>query len=716
MIPLDLIIVVGAIIGNFILGLLSLLKNPNNITNRLFSLFTMVICFYLGANYLSLHQASPILFLLFVRMVMSLAAFINLLFFLLAYTFPSGKLDLSHTKMALIFLSTAILAGLAQTPLIFETISEETGQPVPGMAIPLFLVHTLFFLGWGLTILIKKALSHGGIERAQSRVFLLGAAIMFALIVFSNVILVVFFNISTFVVFLPLYTFIFDGAVAYAIVRHRFMDLRLAIARSVAYLTVLVVIGWFYAYSFSGIQKLILGDSENVLVLIGSTVLTLIVALSFQSLKSAFEKYSNRIFYKEKYDANAYLQSMSRIMAKTIIIDEMSSLLLNEITSQMKISGAAILLFRDRKIIWIKEKDIKPPRDYDSKKLYPVVHNLVTSKGENILIYDEMPESPTKEILRKDLISIVLPLVVKDNIIGTILLGEKSSGSIFSSSDIELLKILAPEIAVAINNAISYDEIKKFNITLKKEVTDATAHLRRSNEKLKELDHLKDEFVSIASHELRTPMTAIKSYLWLAIDKSKEKVDKQTGEYMTIAYDSTQRLLKLVEEMLTVSRIEGKRINISKGPVDLVDLVKSIYKELEIKAKESAIKLVFKSESSEMIIKGDKTKLRDVFQNIIGNALKFTPKEGLVRTSVTQDKNQVKITIFNSGTFISKDDIEKLFEKFNRIASVHATNSNEHSTGLGLYISKQIIKLHSGKITVESNEKTGTSFVIELPV
>ncbi|MDO8741830.1 MAG: HAMP domain-containing sensor histidine kinase, partial [Candidatus Roizmanbacteria bacterium] len=261
------------------------------------------------------------------------------------------------------------------------------------------------------------------------------------------------------------------------------------------------------------------------------------------------------------------------------------------------------------------------------------------------------------------------------------------------------LIIRLPEVvSIAIDNALLYQQIEK------------------DNEQLKELDRLKDEFVSVASHELRTPMTAIKSYLWMALNKSVKELDPQVKQEIEIAYGSTERLLKLVQDMLTISRIEGKRLQLQKDEFNFNEISQQAYDELSITAKEKKITFTFNLPEKPILIVGDKEKLREVLQNIIGNALKFTPPQGNINFSISENEKNLNIEVANSGSYIPPEELPKLFQKFNRL-NIESTNKEGAAmgTGLGLYITKQIVEMHNGTIDVTSDEKEGTAFHLKIP-
>jgi len=244
---------------------------------------------------------------------------------------------------------------------------------------------------------------------------------------------------------------------------------------------------------------------------------------------------------------------------------------------------------------------------------------------------------------------------------------------------------------------------------------ETTHQLSQANSRLKELSLLKDEFVSIASHELRTPMTAIKSYLWLVLNRAKN-LDEKTKKHLQIAYESTERTITLVKDMLTVSRIEGNRLDVNFSAFDLKELASQMVEELKIKANEKKIKLALRPFSEDLVINGDKDKIGEVFQNIIGNALKFTPDEGNIEVYFQKRDKMVEVNISDNGPGIPKKDISRLFQKFSRLGNSLSEMAETPGTGLGLYIAKQIVGLHKGKIWVESIVGKGSTFTFSLPL
>lgn len=293
--------------------------------------------------------------------------------------------------------------------------------------------------------------------------------------------------------------------------------------------------------------------------------------------------------------------------------------------------------------------------------------------------------------------SVIFPLVVRNEVIGVMVVCLEEDEKDLSEFHGYLLDRLVGVIGIAIDNALLYNEVQE------------------TNEKLKAIDKLKDEFVSLASHELKTPMTAIKSYLWMAIAGKGGPLTEKQLFYLERSYKSTDRLIKLVNDMLNISRIESGRLTIIMEQVDLNKLAQEIIDEILPRTHEVEMKVILSPSTTPPIVMADPDKIKEVFLNIIGNALKFTPKGGQVTITMTESQGMIQTTITDSGIGIGHEDIGKLFQKFNLLPGSYRTNQSAQGTGLGLYICKKIIEFHGGKIWAASNgENQGSTFAFTL--
>lgn len=241
--------------------------------------------------------------------------------------------------------------------------------------------------------------------------------------------------------------------------------------------------------------------------------------------------------------------------------------------------------------------------------------------------------------------------------------------------------------------------------------------LARANDRLKVLDQIKDDFVSIASHELRTPMTAIRSYAWMALHKADMPLSKTMEKYVARILISTERLINLVNDMLNVSRIESGRIEINPEPVDLLSLIKDIIDEVYYsKSEEKNIQFVVLPKPVPKVL-ADPEKLRQVFLNLVGNSLKFTPNGGKITFDFFSDGKVVEVGVSDTGVGIPAEDTSKLFHKFSRLDNSYTAAATSGGTGLGLYISKSLVELMHGRIWAHSaGLNKGSTFIVSLPV
>lgn len=252
-------------------------------------------------------------------------------------------------------------------------------------------------------------------------------------------------------------------------------------------------------------------------------------------------------------------------------------------------------------------------------------------------------------------------------------------------------------------------------VSREKSLKEKTARLEDANEKLKTLDHLKDEFVYIASHELRTPMTAIKNYLWLVLHKESKNLSEKIKIQIMRAYISTEHLIKLVQDLLTVSRIEGKRFVLNVESINYVNVCKDVIDTLGVTALKKNIQLKLNQDDGIYKIKGDRTRISEIIQNLVGNAIKFSPEKSVIDVNIQKNGHMIETRVIDRGEGIAKADMPRLFQKFGRLAHSYKKVAEAGGTGLGLYISKQIVEAHGGKIWVESEEGKGSTFIYALP-
>nr|MBI5455492.1 GAF domain-containing sensor histidine kinase [Candidatus Levybacteria bacterium] len=296
--------------------------------------------------------------------------------------------------------------------------------------------------------------------------------------------------------------------------------------------------------------------------------------------------------------------------------------------------------------------------------------------------------------------SIVYPIIAKDRVLGTLIFSLSKTESDIKEEEWSILESFVGAVGIALDNALLF-----------KSLNDATRQLKEANIRLEELDKLKDEFVSLASHELRTPMTIIKSYLWMFLAKKNNLTPKEKT-YIERAYESTERLINLVNDMLNVSRIESGRINIEMKDIQIVDVIDKVVSELDFRSQQLGLKLSFTKPSVIIpLVRADSPRIEQVLINLIGNSMKFTSAGGSITVSVILRKKDLLVQIVDTGKGMSSEVLQKLFQKFGTMGDSYLHKQETQGTGLGLYISRALVELQGGKVWAESQgENKGSTF------
>lgn len=297
-----------------------------------------------------------------------------------------------------------------------------------------------------------------------------------------------------------------------------------------------------------------------------------------------------------------------------------------------------------------------------------------------------------------------VPIFSETKIIGVIRFFLAHSREKISATDIETMTALTNQVGIVSRNLRLYKNLQQANVDL-----------QDANLKLKELDKAKSEFLSIASHQLRTPISALKGYLSMMIDGDFGPVPEKIKKVAKDLFESSSRLARLVNIFLNVSRIESGRLKLEKHPLQITNLIDSVITELSQQASQKNLKISFnRPKRTAPLVLADSDKLREVILNLVDNAIKYTP-QGSISISLEHDNNFMTFISQDTGIGIDPVEAPNLFRKFVRgsgVAQIHTGGS-----GLGLFIAQKIIKEHGGAIWAESQGKDkGSTFKFTVPL
>jgi len=249
---------------------------------------------------------------------------------------------------------------------------------------------------------------------------------------------------------------------------------------------------------------------------------------------------------------------------------------------------------------------------------------------------------------------------------------------------------------------------------LEEELRDSYVKLENAYAELKEEAEVKSDFISTASHELRTPLTVINSYLEMFEDGMLGTLDDNQNEKFAVIRSQTDHMIRLVEDMLDTLKLESRKFKIQKQSLKLDEIAKSAVDEVSRLAdlKEHAMSLKINGELPR--IKGDRQRIKQVFGNLLTNAIKYTPNKGRINVELKNENGHLLVSISDNGVGIAEEEHDKIFEKFYTVGGKSLTRESERM-GLGLTIAKGIVEAHGGRIWVESKLDKGSTFFFTLP-
>jgi len=424
------------------------------------------------------------------------------------------------------------------------------------------------------------------------------------------------------------------------------------------------------------------------------------------------------------------LQTLNRIgvaIISTLDIDKLLNTLLDLLVENLGYRRMMLMLYdHDRRIAYAaRVAGVSADVERAVRRVeIPVseqggLHADVLLRGRAFLVTDlntvaDRVFPPLLKLAREHGITcfVVAPLKSSQRIMGFI--GADRGGEPCEDKDLELLVTIASQIAVAIDNAQAYQDLEELTQTLEQRVQDRTRELQTANEQLQELDRLKSAFVSIVSHELRTPMTSIKGYVENMLDGLTGALTDRQSYYLSRVKFNVERLTRMINDLLDLSRIEAGRVELTLAQIPVVDLVTEITEALQPLAQTKSITLQRTHQGEAVKIAADRDKLHQILTNLIQNAVKFTAPQGEIRVDTrVRDDVFVEFCIGDTGCGIPPHEHMKIFDRFYRGETIQV---EQRGAGLGLPITKSLVELHGGKIWVESTPGQGSRFFFTMPV
>jgi signal transduction histidine kinase len=703
----NIIIYFVTVVTNSLLGFFVYFRNPKDPTNREYIYFTNALVGWIFTLFLYYFLSDSYWVNIIGKINFAVSLLIPFFFYRFVYSFPEKSIKISKKLEIFITILTFFIEIIILfTPLIDkqEIVHGADRSTVFGELYYLYIFGMVINSILSIYILILKLRHARGNVRAQLQYLIFGFALLMITGSTTNIILPYYFNIYDLQPFGPLSSVVLIGFITYAMVRHRLLDIRAVILRSVAYTILIGILATIYTlgvFFFSHYLFVAETASQQRLT---SAFLAIFIVLTFEPLKNAVQKTTDSIFFRGKYNSGQLVLELTTITASTFKLKELTQKTLLKLLSTLHIERGTFVVYRKHNRYSILYEGYRTAPFYKKELLDEL------SALKRMVIVDEEKDRKIKQLMHHLNIVISLPLSEHDRNEGLLLLGEKKSGEIYTPQDIKVIEILGPLASIAIQNAKSYEEIKTFNKTLSDKVATATEELKISHERLQTLDKQKDAFLGMASHELKTPITSIKAFTQVLL-KRVEKANLTDYVYILKNVNTqTDRITQLINDLLNVSHIESGKLVLQKSKFDLDQLVNKTIADIQVTTETH---MIIKKGKVSGLIYGDENRIEQVLSNLLTNAIKYSPSAKEIIVTLSENKKETSITVQDFGQGIALSDQKKIFERFYR------TRENEEKNisgfGLGLYISSEIIRRHKGKIWVTSSLGKGSTFGFTIP-
>jgi len=608
-----------------------------------------------------------------------------------------------------------ILALSAFFPVVsgeYTSISQNALSYEYGLGALLFAPYLLLLAVVASKIGIKKLHSRQSVRERKQTITVFSALFMSALWALLFIVIIPTLTQNDSLIFIGYFApFIFTALMYYAIVWLGLLDFRQIVARSIGYILSLFALGAMFVAALQLTVRFIVHNeiaSEEALLF---AVISFVLALFFQPAKKFFDKLTLRIFYHDAYDSEKVLSKLSRILIGVSDLDDLTSRVTKLLTNEMSITYAKFELNHPTNQLAKNDKSLTESSPVKIFSLLKKTHR----REDNILLTELLSSGDNKNLTdyfrENDISAIVRLLAANKNEsteLGYLILGQKKSGDMYTKQDHDLLKIVSNEISLAIQNVLHYEEIQQFNVTLQEKVDTATRELQATNDKLKKLDETKDEFISMASHQLRTPLTSVKGYLSMVIDGDVGRLNAQQKDLLTQSYLSSQRMANLISDLLNLSRLSTGKFVIDYSQVDLRQLIDQEIRQLKETAAARGVKLQYTPPESFPLAYLDDNKTHQVVMNFIDNAIYYTPAGGTVTVELEETDTAIEFRVTDTGIGVPREMQRHLFTKFYR--ADNARKARPDGTGLGLFMAKKVILAQGGSVIFESEENKGSTF------
>lgn len=688
-------------------------NDQRSATHKMFGMLGLSTSLWLVAMFLASSTADPQMYLWLARLTTFLATPMNVLFFLFARTLPAESLTMPNRYFRVLLLAAIVVMLFSLSPYEFSAVNtiDDRLKPVPGPFLPVFGIFSIALIVSAVLLLIKKARQSEGRSAQQYHMVIMGIGVMFALVVGTIFFPVLFFENSSFVHLAPLYTTLFLGATAYAIVRHQFMDIRVILQRGAIYTIIFSLVVSMYVAVMLLLGGIFRG-AVSARQIIG-TALTMVIGIyTVPIIDKYLRKITDSIFFKDAYDYSEAMRKLSKVLNKNLEVEKIISQTSDALKNIFKPDVVYVVVFHQAASRRATNGPCVETISYSERMVGALKKNggVIDHSEIPFILHDPKTEQGQKELLSELVrlseqcgIALSVPIILEDEAVGWLHLGKKLSGDLYTEKDVGLLETFSYQAAVAIKKAELHEKVENHSRDLEQQVAKRTEELKKLQEQQKQM------MVDI-SHGLQTPLTVLRGELGFFNKRTRGSKRLKALE------KSIEDISKLIYELLNLSRMESSPEIVKKEPVNVSALLAELVEYLTVVAQEKGIRIT-SDIAPKVTTLGNKKLLHEMVTNLVSNAFKYASpkrKRKYVRITLCHTATAVELCVADNGIGISRKELPKIFNRFYQVGNME--NQKNKGTGLGLAITKTIVEKHGGTIAVTSTVGHGSCFTVRFPL
>ena len=695
-----------ALVLNVSLAGITLFRNPGSRLNRLFTYFVGGMAVWNFGVFMlrrSPDEATAVFWEIVIHTgVIALPAFYY--HFVLVFLESTTR----HRTSLLVVYALALLfsiINLSGSPLFMSGVNSTYWgwAPATGLLYTPFFVYFNCFLLYGLLHLVRTYNDvESSFRRNRATLILLGTLVSLigGFIDFARFILARFVPAADLVYPMGIpANMVFALMLGTSIVRYRLFDVNVVVKKGAIYLLLWGVLTSVLVAA----EQYADWDQLNPLwvILPLGFVLTMLVSPLGQRLEERIE----RVMFSRRRGCYETLLDLSKRMGSILDFGRLMETLVHGLVRGVPLTHCVLMIYDAQRSAFVVYREDATVGERVGAVAIRVDSRIVQwlNQTGRVLVKEEVQLNPEIaayfETAEGELDAIratlIVPLKIEGKLTGILLVGEKLSGDIFDDQELEVLAVLANQVAISLENARLYEELSE------------------SNAQLMQASRLKSQFLASMSHELRTPLNSIIGFSKVLLNRFDGELTERQETYIRSVHNSGAHLLQLINGILDFSRIEAGKLEMISEELDLHELIDECIESSMPLARGQQMKLEKTVPLELPPLSGDRTKVKQILLNLLSNAIKFTA-QGRVLVSVVAEPDAIRVSVADTGIGIREDDLAHLFEPFQQLDNPVARSAG--GTGLGLAISKKFVELHGGRIWAESRENQGSTFHFTLPL